>query len=109
MSLCQESSQRAEERKTNNSESCDRAGGTQRLPRLIGATRANELIFCVRRVNSAEAARLGVVDYAACGERGDAEEKALSLAREIIPQSHRHHSPPDTSEAGSDQAAALAH
>eukprot|EP01083_Nonionella_stella_P314096 1130303_1 len=62
------------------------AGGTQRLPRLIGATRAKELIFCARRVNSAEAARLGVVDYAACGGRGAAEEKALSLAREILPQ-----------------------
>jgi len=37
-------------------------GGTQLLPRRIGAARAAELIFTARRIEAAEAAALGVVD-----------------------------------------------
>lgn len=63
------------------------AGGTQRLPRLLGAALAKELIFTARVFDGAEAQRLGVCNHAvkqtADGEA--AYRRAVEVAREILP------------------------
>ncbi|MFG1810657.1 enoyl-CoA hydratase/isomerase family protein [Streptomyces sp. NPDC049040] len=57
-------------------------GGTQLLPRRVGAARAAELVFTARRVAAQEAAALGLVDQLApAGE--SAREAALALAERI--------------------------
>ncbi|CAG5865516.1 unnamed protein product [Menidia menidia] len=57
------------------------AGGTQRLPRLIGVPAALELITTGRYVTAAEALRLGMVDEVTDGNTVDAAVKlALSVA-----------------------------
>jgi methylglutaconyl-CoA hydratase len=58
-------------------------GGTQRLPRLIGLSRAKELIFTSRRISAEEAGRLGLVDRVV--PAGEALDAALALGREILP------------------------
>ncbi|KAI9101995.1 ClpP/crotonase-like domain-containing protein [Phlyctochytrium arcticum] len=57
------------------------AGGTQRLPRLIGIPRAKQLIFTAQKLNAKEAAEIGLVNEAT---DGSAYEKALELARKIV-------------------------
>ncbi|MGW7411172.1 enoyl-CoA hydratase/isomerase family protein [Streptomyces sp. NPDC054863] len=61
-------------------------GGTQLLPRRVGAARAAELVFTARRVEAPEAAELGLVDVLA--EAGaHAREEALALAARIAANS----------------------
>jgi hypothetical protein len=57
------------------------AGGTQRLPRLIGRAAAKELIFTCRKVTGRQAQQLGLVDH--CVAQGAAYTHALSLAAEM--------------------------
>ncbi|MEQ2292383.1 Enoyl-CoA hydratase domain-containing protein 2, mitochondrial [Ameca splendens] len=64
------------------------AGGSQRLPRMVGITLAKELIFTGRRVGGQTALEMGLVNKAVeQNQTGDAAYKAaLTLAREILPQ-----------------------
>ena len=55
------------------------AGGTQRLPRLVGMEKAIELILSGRRINGDEAARLGLVDEVAPSAELAARAIALAL------------------------------
>ncbi|KAI5655765.1 hypothetical protein M9H77_32952 [Catharanthus roseus] len=57
------------------------AGGTQRLPRLVGKSIAKELIFTGRKIGSSDALSMGLVNY--CVAAGQAHSKALEIAREI--------------------------
>ncbi|WP_018131975.1 enoyl-CoA hydratase-related protein [Effusibacillus pohliae] len=59
------------------------AGGTQRLPRLIGPSKAKELILTARKITAEQAADYGILN----GLANDAEqlrEMSFSLAEEII-------------------------
>lgn len=57
------------------------AGGTYRLPRLVGLGRARELVYTGRMIDADEAVRIGLANFAV----PDAEvvDRALALANEI--------------------------
>lgn len=57
------------------------AGGTQRLPRLIGIGKAKELIFTAKRLTSVEAEAIGILEYVV--PRTQLLEKVLSIATAI--------------------------
>jgi enoyl-CoA hydratase len=48
------------------------AGGTQRLPRLVGASRALDMMLTARVIDATEALRIGLVDRVAVDARGEA-------------------------------------
>ncbi|ARF67343.1 enoyl-CoA hydratase [Paenibacillus larvae subsp. pulvifaciens] len=58
------------------------AGGTQRLPRLIGPARAKELILTARKITAVEALHLGLLNGVA-DEADQLRRMALALADEI--------------------------
>ncbi|KAI7743421.1 hypothetical protein M8C21_011272 [Ambrosia artemisiifolia] len=57
------------------------AGGTQRLPRLVGKSIAKELIFTGRKISARDALSIGLINY--CTPAGEAYSKALEVARDI--------------------------
>ena len=57
------------------------AGGTQRLPRLIGVGKAKELIFTARRITADEALAYGIVEKVVPAK--DLLEEAKALAAEM--------------------------
>lgn len=61
------------------------AGGTQRLPRLVGASRALELMFTAEPVSGRRAAEIGLVNEAVPAERLD--ERVRELATLIASRS----------------------
>lgn len=56
-------------------------GGTQRLPRLVGAARAKELIVTGRQVLAEEALRIGLVDRVVPAD--EVQEAAIAWAAEL--------------------------
>ena len=56
------------------------AGGTQRLPRVVGVEKALEMIVTGKPIGAKEADRIGLVDKLA--EEGKLEEAAIAFARE---------------------------
>jgi enoyl-CoA hydratase/carnithine racemase len=57
------------------------AGGTQRLPRLVGASRAKEIIVTGRQVAAEEAARIGLADLVVTHE--ELHDRAFELAAKL--------------------------
>src|SRR5690625_2345981 len=57
------------------------AGGTQRLPRLIGIGKAKQLIYTAKRISASEAKELGIVEEIV--ESSQLLERAIDLAKEI--------------------------
>ncbi|MCU1502864.1 MAG: putative enoyl-CoA hydratase [Ilumatobacteraceae bacterium] len=56
-------------------------GGTQRLPRIVGRSRAKEMMITGRQVKADEALRLGLADEVVAPEA--LHERALALAAEV--------------------------
>lgn len=60
------------------------AGGTQKLPRLVGVEAALEIITSGRQIPAAEALKLGILDKTT--EGGDLRADAIAFAHELLEQ-----------------------
>jgi enoyl-CoA hydratase/carnithine racemase len=58
------------------------AGGCRKLPKLIGAVRAKEMIFTAATIDAAKAERLGVINRVVAGE--ELIEQAVVLAGAVL-------------------------
>lgn len=58
------------------------AGGTQRLPRIIGISQAMDMILSARRIDGEEAHRMGLVNHCS-PQRSDVVIKAKKIAESI--------------------------
>lgn len=56
-------------------------GGTQRLPRVVGASRAKEMMLTGRQVKADEALLIGILDEVVANDQ--LHERALTLAAEV--------------------------
>jgi enoyl-CoA hydratase/carnithine racemase len=61
------------------------AGGTQRLPRLVGRGRALDIMLTARQVGATEAHAIGLVDRLV--DEGTALDAAVELAGQLLPSS----------------------
>jgi enoyl-CoA hydratase len=61
------------------------AGGTQRLPRLVGPSKAKELMFTGDPISAEEALRLGIVNQVV--SKGEGMEVANALAQKLTKRS----------------------
>lgn len=61
------------------------AGGTQRLPRLVGRGRALDIMLTARQLDAEEAYAIGLLDRLV--DAGDAEREALALADTLCARS----------------------
>lgn len=61
-------------------------GGTQRLPRLVGAAKAKELIFTAAMISGTKAAEIGLANHGVTqNDAGDAAyQKSLEIAKQIV-------------------------
>jgi 3-hydroxyacyl-CoA dehydrogenase len=81
------------------------AGGTQRLPRMVGQAKAIELICAGTRVKAGDAAKLGMIDAVA---EGDLRSEAVALARTLKGKSRVIERPVPPEDAAAIEAAAVA-
>ncbi len=61
------------------------AGGTQRLPRLVGIASSLDMILTAKRVDGAKALKIGLVD--ACVPSGMLRDEAIKMAGKLRPAS----------------------